>query len=155
VPPANFHITLAFLGLQDAMRVRLAGRVAAGLTLPPVDLRLDRVGWFPRARVGWLGCDAAPPALVTFQAGLCDELRAAGFGLDERPWTPHLSLYRDMRKPFGKVSLEAIEWPVREFALMRSETFSSGVRYRPIDRWKARLPGLQTGLEAGDRRGDS
>jgi len=69
VPAANFHVTLVFLGDQpaerlasiedDAERIRPRCRGFA--------LRMDRFGWFARARVAWLG--GQPPAPGAALAG--------------------------------------------------------------------------------------
>jgi 2'-5' RNA ligase len=140
VPPENFHLTLAFLGEQPDDRVALARDLVNGLELPPLTLRLCRPGWFSGAGVGWLGPLNSPAPLLCFQAALSERLRRAGFKLDGRPWEPHVTLYRGLRKPLGNITLEAIVWPVRSFVLMRSESIESGVRYAAIDCWPTTPP---------------
>lgn len=136
----NFHLTLAFLGEQRDDRVALARDLADGLELPPFTLRLDRSGWFSGAEVGWLGPIRPPAPLLCFQSNLSERLRRAEFKLDQRPWEPHVTLYRGLRKPPGKMSLEAVDWPVRSFVLMRSEPMDGGVRYATIDGWPTTPP---------------
>jgi 2'-5' RNA ligase len=118
VPPANFHVTLAFLGLQEAAV-------------------MDQVGVFPRAGVLWLGVSAIPEPLRRFQQDLMDALQAAAIGYDPKPWTFHLTLYRRLRKPFPTLSSLAIEWSLSGFDLVESAAARKGVEYRSIGHWRA------------------
>ena len=47
----NFHITLIFLGSVDDPLRACAEKVAASVKMPPFKLGLDKVGYWPRARV--------------------------------------------------------------------------------------------------------
>src|SRR5688572_15398164 len=59
VPPANWHLTLRFLGSTDAERHRrIVDELARVAAPPPVDLTLSALGAFPRAgraKVLWIG----------------------------------------------------------------------------------------------------
>jgi len=137
VRPANFHVTLAFLGLQEAAVLPQVCALAEGLQFEPCRVVIDEVGAFPRAGVLWLGVSAPPPPLVRFQQDLMDALQSEGIGHDPKPWTFHLTLYRRLRKPFPTLSTLAIEWPLDGFDLVESAAAKKGVEYRSIGHWQA------------------
>lgn len=145
LPPAarpvaadNFHITLAFLGAVERARLPDLIELARSLAMAPSAIHLDCFGVFPRARVGWLGCSAVDPSLIDFQGQLVSMLEAAGFAPDARPWVPHLTLYRKLRKAPDKVSVDIGGWDVESFALLRTRSTKTGPVYARMDAWKAR-----------------
>ncbi len=115
VRPANYHLTLVFLGELEASRVE-----ALSAKLAPVfgaasrrDLLLDRAGWFPprgAARVLWLGFEARPALdrLVARLARRCADF--TGRDPETRPYRPHLTVAR-CRKPWPRSV--AAEWVER------------------------------------------
>jgi 2'-5' RNA ligase len=99
VRPELMHVTLAFLGwvpddrLPDA--IEAAGAAAAGKTA--FDLSFDYAGRFPatgRPRAVWLGVGAGKDELHRLAADVGRELRARSFALEDRPFSPHLTLAR-------------------------------------------------------------
>jgi 2'-5' RNA ligase len=137
VPPANFHITLAFLGMQEASVIPRVCEVASGLVFEPCELTLDQVGRFKRARVLWLGASAVPRCLAAFQQGLVDALLAAGIGYDRKPWKPHLTLYRKMRTYPPIMDSVEVRWRLNGFSLVESVSVNRGVVYHDIESWNA------------------
>ncbi len=131
VPDHNLHLTLLFLGDQPADRVTaieaVGGQVSAGKCM----LSLDRFGCFLRARVAWLGGEA-PPGL----SGLADDLKAGleplGMNFDNRPFCPHVTLFRQVRRRPEFVEIEPLEWMVTEFALIES---IPGRPYQVLRKW--------------------
>jgi RNA 2',3'-cyclic 3'-phosphodiesterase len=99
VDPTLLHVTLAFLGQQPEARLEAleqVGSTAASASQPGV-LRVGRAGSFgPRRepRVLWVGLDGDVPALLELQARLAKELQGAGFDLEDRPFSPHITLAR-------------------------------------------------------------
>ena len=135
VPLAKIHLTLAFLGevpLEQVARVASVGIVARAFTM-----RLDRVGAFRGARVAWAGCAEPPAALVELQSALARALRALDFALEERAFTPHMTLVRGIKAALPVERIKPVAWQARDFALMRSEQGSGG--YSALKRWA--LPG--------------
>src|SRR5271167_1737069 len=92
--PDLIHLTLAFLGEQQADRVDTLRRVGAGIRARTFTLTLDAVGGFPRTGIAWLGSNAPQPDLAALQGELAAALRVDGFAIDERPYAPHLTLAR-------------------------------------------------------------
>ena len=135
--PNRVHLTLAFLGEVPEEDLNAVIGTATACRLPACRLRLDRLGWFPRARVAWLGCTDTPPALGQFQAELSGALKQAGLRPDRRRWHPHLTLYRKLRTPFAKIPFEAIDWPLEGFDLVHSRLQPEGPKYRSLQHWPA------------------
>lgn len=114
-PVANLHITTKFIGewREDRMAdmtLALGGVPAAG----PFDIRVKGTGWFPserRPRVFWAGVEGGEPlralARATEQA-----VAALGVPLEDRPYSPHLTLAR-IREA---VPLEALHEKMRSLS---------------------------------------
>jgi 2'-5' RNA ligase len=146
VPPANFHITLAFVGklsggalerLQLAVDSWLAGEPARGDTL-----LLDRVGYWPRPGIYWLGPGDWPDSL----AGLAAKLRrlgsAAGAPRDRSSFAPHVTLFRNCEgAPAAPAQLPAFSFSYSHFTLFESRQGRSGVSYHPLRQWELAAPG--------------
>lgn len=135
VPARRLHMTLAFLGQVRLAQLPLLRRVAARAALPHEPLLLDRLGWFEKAGAGWLGCSDVAPAWAAFARGLNTELQAAGFRHEDRPWQPHVTLYRDLRTPFGMIGFKAVQWTAESFCLVLSQHHLMGLGYTRIGTW--------------------
>lgn len=129
VPARNYHLTLAFLG-NVAIELLPAIRAAAAELPPPsLELRLDRFGSFPRARVAWIGPGEPAPELAGLSQSLWAAMIPLGLDPDVRPFRPHVTIARNIqREASGEIRREVI-WPVRRFALIRSVTATEGARY--------------------------
>jgi 2'-5' RNA ligase len=137
VSPANLHVTLAFLGMQDAAAIPRISAIASGLSFEPCRVVLDHLGVFGRGSVLWLGAGAIPAALQNFQQALVAALMAAGIGHDPKPWKLHLTLYRRLRNPPPRLGTVAIEWRLTGFDLIESVGAKNGVEYHSIGHWDA------------------
>lgn len=98
VDPDGIHLTLKFLG--EVADGRLAELIAAleraCQGARPFPLEVNGFGAFPtpaRARVVWVGCEAAPP-LELIQHGVERAFADLGFPVEGRPFRPHLTLGR-------------------------------------------------------------
>lgn len=142
VPPRNFHVTLAFLGA-------VAGRDFPGLVelggqdaWPGVRLDFGRVEYWPKPRVAAAVTDAVPAEAEAFVDRLWGSLERLGFEREARPWRPHLTLVRKVRRPPPEnLPLFPVEWPSGEaawrLALVESSSHPEGVRYKPLADWVA------------------
>jgi 2'-5' RNA ligase len=133
-PRAKIHLTLAFLGEVEAPAH--AEDVAAAVAVDPFPMRLDCVGSFRRARVAWAGALEPQPALVRLQSRLEAGLREAGFALEERPFTPHLTLARKIERALPRAAIPPIEWKAHELTLVRSMPGTG--EYSVLKGWKLR-----------------
>jgi 2'-5' RNA ligase len=102
VAPANYHITLKFLGdasaeIITALRDRLEPRFAS---LPGFDVTATGVGAFPNprnARVIWAGVNDPSSGLTRIAEILDSELAELGFRPETRAFHPHITLGRVKR----------------------------------------------------------
>jgi 2'-5' RNA ligase len=133
----NLHITLAFLGDVPWSRLAELRSIASDTPMPACTLRLERVGGFPRSGVAFLAPAESPPELDDFRKMLTGRLARAGFAADDKPWRPHLTLYRKLRKSCSRMAVKPVDWPLREFALVSSTLRNSGPVYRVLDRWQS------------------
>ena len=132
VPAEKLHLTLAFLGEVDESRRDALSRCArpqAGR----LHLDLDRVGSFRRAQVAWAGASAPPRELIQAQEMLAGRLAAAGFAVEERQYTPHVTLARRIERPVPPEAIAPVAWNADELTLVRSETGTG--RYTVLERW--------------------
>lgn len=144
VPPANWHVTLAFLGrigLADRVRAQIALQTAARSAVPCA-LELDgRVGRFGD-HVLWATVSSDGGGLDTLAVAIRGALDDAGMAVDDRPLRAHLTLARARRgaRIPREVTLPVgaglpMRWTARRVALLGSVPSGGAVRYRRIASW--------------------
>ena len=144
VAEANLHLTLAFLGeVEAAEPVRTA---AAMVVQTEFEFSLDRYGYFAPARSVWIGPQRLPAALMELQAQLWDQLAAAGFPRESKPFRPHVTLARKSPAPRAIAPPQPLVWRVKEFALIQSETAPTGARYQRLHQFQLLGPQTSIGL---------
>jgi len=131
----NLHATLVFLGDTNHDQRVCVEAAADGIRCAVFNLRFDRLGYFRRPQVAWLGCTATPPALTRLVAALGGGCGACGFPPEDRRYEVHLTIARQVRRDPGRPPIMAIDWPVDRFALVESTSSEDGVRYRPLRFW--------------------
>jgi len=99
VRPEGIHLTLRFLGnILDADLQKLEPVMAAAAAAQaPIELTVAGWGMFPnpqRPRVLWVGLPQGREKLSQVAETLERGLIQAGFGPEDRPWKPHLTLGR-------------------------------------------------------------
>lgn len=95
VDPADFHLTLAFLGEQPDHILQAVHEALETLVMPPFALTLQGVGMFggARPRVVWAGV-APQPQLDRLQAKVARAAGIAGIPVQARAFAPHVTLGR-------------------------------------------------------------
>jgi RNA 2',3'-cyclic 3'-phosphodiesterase len=92
----SWHITLQFLGNASREQCQcVAGRLRE-LHLPPVPVRLGKLGCFERAGV-FLATVEPSPALLGLQERVVATTGPCGFAAEARPYQPHITLARSGR----------------------------------------------------------
>ena len=149
VRPDVIHLTLAFLGGTDEARVPLveqAMRSAAG-TVRPFRLEACGLGTFPprgTPRVPWAGLGGDLDTLRRLQRELDSQLRREEFALEDRPFSPHLTLARagdraggrpvamgGLRERLGQAAAFG-NWRVEALSLVKSELRRGGSIYTTL-----------------------
>jgi 2'-5' RNA ligase len=127
VRPENIHITLKFLGETEISKLAaVQATLSAIRSSQPVTLDFRGLGFFPndkRAKVFWAGMEASPN-LPSFATEIDQTMHKLGFPLEDRPFTPHLTLARF--QPPGlppKLAAAAQDFASREFGSLTAREF--------------------------------
>lgn len=141
----NLHLTLVFLGETGrADAVKRAMDRTEGEVFP---LTLDRLGKFRRSGgdIYWMGI-GENPALASLHASLSAALTQEGFTLENRRFSPHLTLVREAvpgdgfdEKAFSR-QVPQLSMPVSGFSLMKSERIGGRLVYTEI--YEKKLKGV-------------
>jgi len=140
----NMHITLKFLGETESTKVTaIREGLHAIRSSQTVTLKFLGLGFFPnenRAKVFWAGIESSAnlPAIAT---DIDQSMHRLGFPLENRPFTPHLTLARF--EPPGipaklfaaaeeRSSREFGSLTAREFHLIESKLKPAGAEYTTL-----------------------
>ena len=137
IPDANLHLTLAFLGSVDDVRLAEVERAADSVSMRACTLALDQPGWWKRNRIAWAGASVIPVELEALVTGLRGALERAGIDFDAKGFVSHVTLLRDAHEPRALPVLSPIEWVVDGFALVQSITRERGSEYEVRKSWQA------------------
>lgn len=128
----NLHLTLLFLGELEEKKCRCLENKAFHTLTQSFTLRLDQYGCFERSQSVWIGCSFFPDELK----GLVDHLKSSGVqcsvDFDDRPYKPHVTLFRKARSVNFPDTPVAIDWHVNEFHLIESVPHENTTRYNRI-----------------------
>lgn len=134
----NLHLTLAFLGETD--RLDAAKQAIHQINATPFSVQLNELGSF-RGRGGnlyWAGFEKSTE-LFSLQKDLVKQLAEVGFVLENRKYTPHLTLGRQIQfergtdiQRFQKV-LRPLTMKVNKISLMCSQSIQGRLTYTELD----------------------
>ena len=129
----NIHLTLVFLGECDAKQLSAAKAAADSLRIEEMNIRIDRLGRFRRdgGDTWWAGI-AENDALLTLQRNLTKNLTSAGFRLESRKYSPHITLARKVLTEVQPSQVEPFGETVRSVQLMKSERVQGKLTYAAI-----------------------
>lgn len=135
IPFENWHITLAFLGEVDLSTKQCMQQIAEKVQGNRFSLSLDKLGYWPKPRIFWIGVSQIPEALQDLVNHLNASLVNCGYRPDTRPFQVHLTLMRKAVCIKKLPMITPIVWTVEDFCLVRSILEPSGARYEVIARW--------------------
>jgi RNA 2',3'-cyclic 3'-phosphodiesterase len=125
VAPA-LHLTLAFLGGVDAVRLPDLRRILSGISWKRAECRFSDPLFLPahgKRRVVALELDDPAGELRRLQADVSAGLAAEGlYEPEKRPWLPHVTVAR-FRRPGHPFSLQNVN--IGEFGVVRMVLYSS------------------------------
>lgn len=130
----NVHLTLVFVGDVAVERLDELRSVAGAIVGHSFELVLDQLGYWRHNRIVWAAPKSVPGPLREIVTALESALKQAGFGFDQRPYAPHITLLRDARAPGIPAPLQ-LHWPVGDFVLVESARSVQGPAYRVVARW--------------------
>ena len=141
VPPANWHVTLVFLGstspeLQGWVDAQVA---AVASSSSPFRVTLTGLGAFPtvkRAKVLWAGLDDPQNGCAELAQGLRRALSKES-KIDDRPFRPHVTVARadpplKLPEDFAATPLLTDPIVVNGLTLFQSIPAAGAVRYEPV-----------------------
>lgn len=141
-PPANWHLTLRFLGnVDDPTLDRFVAALDTSDLGDPFRLETGGLGAFPRpgnATVLWVGTGGDVESLSELSAVVGECAVDAGLESEERPFLPHLTLSR-IRPPedvSGLISSAPdirLSWRCRELVVFQSHIGGGSTRYEPLE----------------------
>ncbi len=137
IPAENLHLTLAFLGPVPPETRSCVEAMADGISGDSFTLEFTHLGFWPRPRVIWSGCDETPRALTALVNALRDGVKGCGLRPESRPYRAHLTLARkaSVDPRFGEPHAPVI-WSVDGFHLLESKTLSTGAQYKILRSWR-------------------
>jgi RNA 2',3'-cyclic 3'-phosphodiesterase len=148
VEPASMHITLAFLGEQPEPALASLQQIgaAAASTSQPGTLSIGSPGSFgPRRapRVLWVGLEGDVAKLQQLQANLANGLKQHAFPVEERAFSPHITLARRRdRADSGLPPVwppaaqpKAVKPPLEQLTLFESQLSRAGAHYTAVMRF--------------------
>lgn len=144
VEPANYHLTLVFLGnaMHESILPIEAALTAIASRHQPFELMFERIGAFPherKPRIVYVGCRGAAPAYRNLARDANAEMKALGYG-DEKDDIPHVTLARSvMRTKFAIPMLDVPPTRVPIDALTLFESVLEGRRTRYETHTRVRL----------------
>lgn len=145
VRPANWHLTLVFLGdTSGQSKARLSESLRMERLGAPFTVELGGIGAFPRATrasVLWLGVSEGAGAVVALNEGVGRAARRAGFTVEERRFTPHVTLSRirppgDVRPFMRRAPDLRHRMEVDRVSLFRSHVGDGPARYEELERFR-------------------
>ncbi len=135
ITPENIHITLVFMGTVDYQVIDQLEKEVSQIRGQVFQLCLDEIGHWRKPQILWLASSTVPKALQELVMQLNNIAADYGIKLEGRPYQPHLTLMRKVKKPAPRLEFQAIDWKVDKFALVESVTHPEGVSYSLCKTW--------------------
>ena len=137
--PEILHLTLSFLGECDGRQIAVAKSSLSAVSFKPFDITVERVGHFKRygGDIWWAGL-REDKSLMSLQHDLTDKLISAGFTLERRKFTPHVTLGREVVTSTTPWSIDPFGETLSSIDLMKSERIRGKLTYTAIASRSAR-----------------
>lgn len=136
----NLHLTLAFLGEIAPALLPTVREAIDNTVIHPLTLTFDHVGCFKRdgGDIWWIGLQENM-LLLSLQKELSGQLAGAGFSVESRRFSPHITLAREVRlhdrHPDRSVLLgHPFTAQVGAVSLIRSERIEDRLTYTELYR---------------------
>jgi 2'-5' RNA ligase len=136
----TLHATLVFLGDVETSRLSTLLDLASVIQLPDFGMVFDTGGCWRHNHIAYLGMRRTPEPLHNLQFDLASRVQSAGFNIEKRHFSPHVTLIRKAAcsnaiREKENPATEPVAWTVRDFVLVKSSLSANGSRYEQIGRW--------------------
>jgi len=134
-PDENLHLTLVFIGECDIKQTESVKNCVDTTPFTPFDTVFDRIGRFGRngGDIWWAGV-RADNALTDLQKRLTDGFVQAGFSVDTRAYSPHVTLGREVETIIAPRPVAPFGETARAVDVMKSERVDGRLVYTSIYR---------------------
>ena len=134
----HIHLTLHFLGSVVEKEIAVLMQALQNVSAHPFEIELDRLGYFSKPNILWLGCTDHPEALNALYKTTGQAVKKCLPGYQQKKLVPHVTLFRKAMALPQKESIDTIHWQVESFVLVESKTYQEGVQYRVLQQWPLR-----------------
>ena len=131
--PENLHITLLFLGNVTPEVADCLAQEMNNVSAPRFSVQLDRLGYFEKTRIFWVGPSVVPQELEKLFKDARNCAQRCGISKLSKRYTPHVTLLRNSDVPVSDPNFTPIDWHINEFHLVESRTDRHGARYYTLD----------------------
>jgi 2'-5' RNA ligase len=139
VPCENFHVTLAFIGEIAASQLPALRRIGGTQRAPECAITFDGYEYWPEPQVVTAVVRESPAALIELSTLLHRALTRSGapprLERPPRPLRAHVTLARKVAQAPVLQALSPIQWNVRSFSLVSSDTRGAHSVYTVVDTW--------------------
>lgn len=140
----NFHLTLRFIGEVNSKEYLSLKKAVDRVmnTHHPFYLHLESLGSFNKRnrQIIWAGVKGETDKLHSLYQTLEEALLEEGFSKEERVYTPHVTLARQVQLTESinelnkKLTMKSLEFSVKSIAIMESININGQLVYRPVYR---------------------
>ena len=127
----NLHLTLAFIGEVSPKKVDNIKAIMDTVTFEPFTVAINQLGTFSRGTLWWAGLREDKPLLV-LQREIEHKLALGGFEMDDRKYSPHITLGREVVTDTKQWQIEPFGEMVSKVDLMKSERINGKLTYTAI-----------------------
>lgn len=131
----HIHVTLHFLGSVHEQEIPVLTQALENVSGFSFEIGLDRLGYFSKPNILWLGCTNHPEALNELYKTTGQAVRKCLPGYQQKKLVPHVTLFRKAMALPQKESIDTVHWQVDSFVLVESKTYQEGVQYRILQQW--------------------
>ncbi|MCK9505325.1 MAG: RNA 2',3'-cyclic phosphodiesterase [Porticoccaceae bacterium] len=135
IAEANLHLTLGFLGAVPESRLHNIISAAAGIPFTEFSLHIDRIGWWQKPAVLWLGCCHPPEPLITLAANIRKLAQGQEIPAINQRFELHITIAKKVAEPVANFSFAPIHWHCDSFCLLESVSEKDGMKYRLLHQW--------------------
>lgn len=131
----HIHITLHFLGAIHEQEIPVLLQALENVSDFSFEIVLDRLGYFSKPNILWLGCTEFPDALNALHKATGQAVKKCLPAYQQKKLVPHVTLFRKAMQLPQKEIIKTIRWQVDSFVLVESKTYQQGVQYRVLQQW--------------------
>ena len=148
VKSENLHLTLLFLGNLTQEQQHKMINEAKRITFPEFELSLNKIGYFKKSQIVWLGTDTIPETLLNLNQQLLMAAKQSELAISQQTYIPHVTLAKKSRtidktkiidntETIDKTVPLAVDWKVTGFVLFKSIDTPQGVKYQVVESFKS------------------